>query len=149
MITLQTIKAKQDEILSLISSFEKQTTEYVFPHTEISLKAGERYAGLILGKDGESSYHLILLDSHQSEINWTDALTWAKEQGGELPNRREQALLYANLKEEFEEAWYWSSEQHASYSSYAWCQDFDNGLQYGNGTNHELRARAVRRLIIQ
>jgi len=149
MITLQTIKAKQDEILSLISSFEKQTTEYVFPHTEISLKAGERYAGLILGKDGESSYHLILLDGHQSEINWTDALTWAKEQGGELPNRREQALLYANLKEEFEEAWYWTNEQHASISSSAWYQNFYNGNQINTSKGGELRARAVRRLIIQ
>ncbi len=149
MITLQTIKAKQDEILGMISSFEKQTTEYVFPHTEISLKAGERYSGLILGKDGESSYHLILLDGHQSEVNWADALTWAKEQGGELPNRREQALLYANLKEEFEEAWYWSSEQHASSSSSAWYQDFYNGCQYNITKDHELRARAVRRLIIQ
>ena len=150
MITLEVIEEKQAEISTLISAFKKQSqqVEYVFPETQITLAPGEHYAGLILGKDGESSYHLILLPGEQEEINWTDALAWAKEQGGELPNRREQALLYANLKEEFKEAWYWSNTQHASISICAWCQHFINGGQdYWYKTN-ERRARAVRRLSV-
>ena len=148
MITLEAIEEKQVEISTLISAFKKQSqqVEYVFPETQITLAPGEHYAGLILGKEGESSYHLILLPGEQEEINWSDALTWAKEQGGELPNRREQALLYANLKEEFKEAWYWSNTQHASGSFYAWCQSFSHGYQDYSLKSSELRARAVRRL---
>ena len=150
MITLESIKAKQDEITQLISSYENQSAavEYIFPETEIKLSKGEHYAGLILGKDGESSYHLILLPNEKQDINWGDAVTWAKEQGGDLPTRREQSLLYANLKERFEERWYWSSEQHASHSSCAWCQGFYHGYQYDTNESYELRARAVRRLSV-
>ena len=150
MITLESIKAKQDEITQLISSYENQSAavEYIFPETEIRLSKGEHYAGLILGEDRESSYHLILLPNEKHDINWSDAVTWAKEQGGDIPTRREQALLYANLKEQFEERWYWSSEQHASNSDFAWSQNFDYGTQDTNHKNDELRARAVRRLLV-
>jgi hypothetical protein len=48
----------------------------------------------------------------------------------------------------FDEAWYWSSTQHASVSDYAWCQDFTNGYQSYYLKGYELRARAVRRLPI-
>jgi hypothetical protein len=134
----------------MISTFKKQSqqVEYVFPETQITLAPGEHYAGLILGKDGESSYHLILLPGDQEEINWKDALAWAVEQGGDLPNRREQSLLYANLKEEFKESWYWSNTQHASNSTYAWYQDFDTGFQLYYNKLYDLRARAVRRLLV-
>lgn len=150
MITLQSIKAKQDEISSMISNFEKQSleVEYLFPETQISLKPGEHYAGIILGKDGESSYHLILLPEDKDDISWDSALTWAKEAGGDLPNRREQALLYANLKEHFQAAWYWSNTQRASISVCAWCQYFLNGHQDDYYKRSKLRARAVRRLLV-
>lgn len=120
-----------------------------FPATTIEMKRGEEYAGLILGKDGEVSYHLILLPGAADSINWKDAIKWAEAQGGELPTRREQALLYANLKEQFDGAWYWSSEQRAGDSVYAWCQYFDGGDQGWGGKGDERRARAVRRLIIE
>ena len=60
--------------------------------------------------------------------------------------RREQSLLYANLKSEFEEAWYWSCEEHASDGSYAWGQSFYFGSQSITHKSYEGRARAVRRL---
>lgn len=150
MITLQSIKAKQDEISKMILSFEQQPSEieYLFPETQISLKPDEHYAGLILGKDGESSYHLILLPEDKSDINWDDAIVWAKQQGGDLPNRREQALLYANLKEHFEERSYWSNTQHASSSGFAWFQVFDHGGQDYWDKGYKLRARAVRRVSV-
>jgi hypothetical protein len=45
--------------------------------------------------------------------------------------------------------WYWSSTQHASFSSYAWFQYFYGGHQgYGYGKSAERRARAVRRFPI-
>ncbi|MDE3023631.1 MAG: DUF1566 domain-containing protein, partial [Pseudomonadota bacterium] len=72
---------------------------------------------------------------------------FAEKSGGELPTRSEQSLLFANAKQHFESAWYWSSEAHSS-DGYAWCQDFDHGYQFYDGTNGSLRARAVRRLAI-
>src|SRR5574343_1297718 len=151
-ITLESIKAEHAKIGDLIAAFEKQqeTAALFFPEVTITLAPGEHYAGLILGKDGEPSYHLILLPGQATDITWEKAMKWASKQGGEhvasLPNRREQSLLFANLKEEFEKRSYWSCEAHESDSSWAWCQGFGYGLQGNFNRTYELRARAVRRL---
>lgn len=113
-----------------------------------NLKPGEHYAGLILGKDGKPDYHLILLPGESERVKWDDACKWAKTAGGELPTRREQALLYANLKEEFQPVWYWSGEQHAANPDCAWLQYFGNGGQSYSRKSYQSRARAVRRLEI-
>lgn len=74
-------------------------------------------------------------------------MEWAGEQGGELPNRVECALLFATLKSEFEEKWYWTRETHASDSASAWCQYFDHGSQLNaHKDSIPCPARAVRRL---
>ncbi|WP_175984604.1 DUF1566 domain-containing protein [Burkholderia stabilis] len=111
------------------------------------LAEGELYAGILIGKDGAPSQHIILLPGDANEVNWDDAKAWAASIGGELPTRREQALLYANLPEQFERDWYWSGEAHRE-SGWAWCQDFGYGGQSLNRQRYELRARAVRRLSI-
>lgn len=149
-ITLEKIEKKHSEIAAMIAEFKAQSiTEFVFPETQIELRHGEHYAGLIIGKDGESSYHLILLPGEAESVNWQAAKDWATSIDGELPTRREQSLLYANLKEEFKESWYWSGEQHASDSGDAWCQTFgDGGQSYGSKSSN-FRARAVRRLVIK
>ena len=112
------------------------------------LKPEEHYAGIILGKDGEPDHHLILLAGEAESVNWAQAKDFAAKAGGELPTRREQSLLFANLKEQFQPRWYWSGEQHASYSGYAWIQYFDYGGQNGYHKFINYRARAVRRLVI-
>jgi len=148
-ITLEAIKTEQTKLAELIAAFEAQAKRLIhFPETEIQLHDGEHYAGIILGKDGTPNHHLILLPGDE-KINWNDAKAFAKKAHGELPTRREQSLLYANLKEQFQEAYYWSGEQHASYAGCAWCQNFSSGSQGNLGINYELRARAVRRLVIQ
>jgi len=114
-----------------------------------NLKKGETYAGIILGKNGEPDYHLVLLPGEATDVNWADAKVFAKKAGGELPNRREQSLLYANLKEEFKPNWYWSGEAYASDARYAWYQYFGYGDQYFHHFDFQCRARAVRRLIIE
>jgi hypothetical protein len=146
-LTLESIQAEQSKLAAMIAKFAEQSiTEYIFPRAEIALKLGEHYAGIILGKNGESSYHLILLAESRKSIRWKDALDWAESINGELPTRREQSLLFANLKEQFESEWYWSSEQNATYSSRVWCQFFGIGIQDYYHKTHELIARAVRRL---
>jgi len=113
------------------------------------LKKGEQYAGIILGKNGQSDHHLILLPGQASDVTFAQAQEFATKAGGELPHRREQSLLYANLKEEFEDLWYWSGEQHAAHSDFAWFQHFYDGFQSDVHEGFKLRVRAVRRLIIQ
>ena len=112
------------------------------------LKQGEYYAGIILGKDGEPDYHLILLPGEAESVNWRDANEFSEKAGGELPTRREQSLLYTNLKEQFQSLYYWSGEQHVAFSGPAWCQGFGYGYQDYYGKSAELRARAVRRSVI-
>ena len=150
-VTLEEIKAEQANVAKLIAKFEAQAQSrtMAFPRSSISLAPGEEYAGVILGKEGAPSYHLILLPGDKDDLSWSAAKKWAAEIGGELPTRREQALLFANLKEHFEEAWYWSREQHASGSDCAWYRNFDDGGQGDYGKTSKLRARAVRRLEIQ
>jgi hypothetical protein len=112
-----------------------------------NLKPGEIYAGLILGQNGAPDHHLVLLPGETSAA-WPKAKAWAKEQGGELPTRREQSLLFANCKDEFKADWYWSGEAYGDGKTYAWYQYFDNGNQGDIHHDNVRRARAVRRLII-
>ena len=111
-----------------------------------NLQEGEIYAGLILGKDGAADYHLFLQPGEATGVKWQAAMDWAKKLGHSLPTRAEQALLFANLKHEFEPRYYWSSEPAGP--SDAWGQDFNDGRQDLNGRSYEGRARAVRRLEI-
>lgn len=115
---------------------------------EENLKDGEVYAGRLLGKNGAPDQHIILLPTEAVDQSWGSCKAWAESQGGELPTRREQSLLFANLKAEFQPRWYWSGEQHADYSVYAWNQRFNGGYQGLNRKSYEGRARAVRRIII-
>lgn len=147
-ITLEQIEAKQTELADLIAKLKSRSKpiQYSIPAAVISLAPGERYAGLVLDDNGEPSHHLVLLPGEADEVERQEAKDWAEKQGGELPTRREQALLYANLRSEFKPAWYWSNEAHGDAS--AWCQHFGNGTQYCYHQSYERRARAVRRLSI-
>jgi len=115
---------------------------------EQNLQAGEIYAGIVLGQNGEGDHHLFLLPAKTEPLNWEDAKTWAKSAGGSLPTRSEQAILYGNLKNEFETTWHWSNEQDADGYAYAWLQNFNDGYQYCGLKSYKFRARAVRRLLI-
>ena len=108
--------------------------------------AGGIYAGIMRGIDGAPDEHLVLLPGAANDVTWEAASEWAKAEGGDLPTRREQRLLLINLKDQFEEDWYWSSEQAGP--SHAWGQYFGHGTQYYNYRSYEGRARAVRRLEI-
>lgn len=111
-----------------------------------NMQEDEIYAGLVLG---EKDYHLFLKTAQPSkQLTWQEAIGWAEIIGGSLPTRQEQAILYGNLKHEFEPRWYWSNEQHADYSDYAWVQYFSYGGQFILRKSNEFRARAVRRVYI-
>jgi hypothetical protein len=113
------------------------------------LKEGESYAGLILGKEGTPDYHLVLLADDAGDVSWPTAREWAAGRGGDLPTRRELSLLFANLREQFERTWYWSSEHHETRAQLVWGQNFASGIQTVYGRPYRGHARAVRRVPIQ
>ena len=151
-LTLEAIQAKQNELAELIAKFKIQTsaptepTTLVVPEAYIELQPGERYAGSVLDGDGCVSHHLVLLPGQADSVNWHAAKAWAAERGATLPNRQEQALLYANLKGCFEANWYWSCEAYADNGAYDWNQYFNGGGQDFDRQSYEGRARAVRRV---
>lgn len=115
-----------------------------------NLRPGEHYAGIVLGRGEEDDYHLFLLPGEAEAVTWQEAKAFSSLVGGELPTRREQALLFANLRDQFKPDWYWywSSEQHASHSGCAWGQSFANGCQGYDPKCDKFRARAIRRVPI-
>lgn len=113
--------------------------------TQPELKEGETYGGAIINPNG-SGHHFILLPGDKDNINWNDAMAWAKELGGDLPNRVEQSLLYGQSKDQFKLGWYWSNTQHASISDCAWYQYFNDGYQDDWSKLTRFNARAVRRV---
>ena len=112
------------------------------------LAEGEIYAGLIGNANGEA-YHLILLPGDNDGATWQAQLEWAKSIGGDLPNRAEQAMLWADHRAQFRKDWYWSNETHHENSNYAWCQNLDDGYQTSSHKSYERRACAVRREAIE
>ena len=116
------------------------------------LAEGETYIGAIGDKNGDV-YHLILLPGDNDDASWKKQMAWAKKIGGDLPNKLEQAMLFAHARDQFKRDWYWSNQNYVNSegkeeTAYAWYQNFDYGHQSYNGEDDELRARAVRRLPI-
>ena len=107
------------------------------------LNPGEIYIGRI------NDQHIVLLPGDNDDANWQDALDWAKSIGGDLPNRIEQSMLWANHRDQFQEDWYWSNETYERNPAYAWYQYFSIGDQNDvRKDSSSCRARAVRRIFI-
>jgi len=148
MTTIEIIEQKQDEINRLIASLKAFNSAFPRTINKPELKAGEIYIGTVINADG-TGHHAILLPGDKDDGNWQSAMDWAKEKGGDLPNRIEQAMLFANHKGEFQEDVYWSNTTHHKESEWAWCQTFDSGYQSSYHKSDDCcRARAVRRLEI-
>lgn len=104
---------------------------------------GGLFAGLITKPDGMHCAVVLLADKPAKRLTWKQAMAWAKKLKAELPARPASALLYANLKPEFEPSWHWTCEEFDS--SDAWLQNFYYGFQKFNGyKSFEAHARAVR-----
>ena len=151
-ITLEAIEAKQTELSLLIAKFKEQpatpaTTQWVFPEVAIDLQPGERYAGAVLDEFGHLMHHLVLMAPRsENKLKWQSACDWAESMGGDLPDRQEQALLYANCKPHLKPEWHWSSETHEDDASYAWRCGFGNGFQTISLKSYEGAAVLVRRV---
>ena len=110
---------------------------------------GGIYAGITRGEDGQPDAHLILCPTvPDKRLAWKQASEWATtiEHDGHadyrVPTRTESALLYANLRDQLDPAWYWTGKQYSAGS--AFFQYFFYGTQNLNGKKYEGRVRAVR-----
>ena len=124
------------------ASTPKQTDE-LLKIGDHHFKLGGKYAGISAGEDGKPDHPLALL-SHKADkpMTWDEATKWAASFGDDarLPTKREAALLYANLPDEFDKSdWHWTSTPY-SYSD-AWMQYFDDG---GQGNSHQSSKRLCR-----
>ena len=121
-----------------------QKTDTALPQIGAAFEGGI-YAGLTIHDNTPMA--LVLLAGDVEDKQWKDAITWAKDQGGELPSRFDALVLFTNLRSEFKDYDYWLATPDAGDDA-AWCQDFDGGGQFYWHKDSELRARAVRRVII-
>ena len=111
------------------------------PALKQPLEAGI-FAGVITLPDGRHYAVVLLADKPAKRLAWKDAMDWAESVGGHLPTRPIAAMLFANAKDQFEEAWHWTSESWDG--SCAWYQNFVTGGQGNGHESYEGRARAVR-----
>ena len=100
------------------------------------------FAGITTKPEGTHCAVVLLADKPAKDVTWKQAGAWAKKLGAELPARPVSALLFANLKDQVEVRWHWTSEEFDS--SYAWIQDFNYGYQNDGVKSYGGLARAVR-----
>ena len=100
------------------------------------------FAGLTTTKAGAHCAVILLTDKPEGLLTWKKAMNWAEKLDAALPTRADSALLFANLKDQFDPHWHWTSEELDGSS--AWHQGFGYGLQGNVHKSFEGRARAVR-----
>ena len=148
-ITLETIQARQDELVAMIAAFNASKTTINLPAATIELHPGEGYAGLVLHDDGTPSHHLVLMAARPTKrLVWQAAKDWAAEVGGTLPTRREQSLIYAHCRTHVKHGSHWSSEVFETDTCHAWYCCFDKGGQHYCRKSFLECAVAVRRIPI-
>ena len=112
-----------------------------------NLHLGERHIGTILSDDGHG-HHIIRLPYDQDKrLTWQEAMEYAEQEGAELPDRVEGALLYAKREaDEYAAEYHWTREQLAGHESYAWLQSFGYGSQSLIHKDFKYRVVLVRRI---
>ncbi len=106
---------------------------------------GGLYAGITVHDNRPMA--LVLLPGDE-KLNWKDAGAWAEKAGGTLPSKVDSLILFQNLKSEFKDECYWTSEVHPSNAACAFIQGFALGSQLSARKVSDYRARAVRRVAI-
>jgi len=114
--------------------------------------------GIMAGQDGKPDYLLISAEKKHHHVGaafaemqeYPKGLTIDGHNDFKMPTRKEQRVQWANAKPgQFEGAYYWSCEQSAYDSAYAWSQNFNHGNQYYWHKGYKYRGCAVRRVPIR
>lgn len=148
IITLESLKAEQNRLSALIAQYEAQPVKWDRP-LQVSiprLDKGEHWAGTLITPSRRE--HIIVMPDDFDPAPHEIQMERARSVGGELCDRVEGALAFAELRELFHQAVYWTRELHVSDPDYAWTQDFTTGAQLNWDTSSKLRARAFRRIKI-
>lgn len=153
-ITLDDIQAEHNRLGVLIAALShnakpaSQPVLLIVPEACITRHPGEHYSGAVLNDDGTVKHHLVVMaDRPDGDLTWDAAMAWAEKVGGSLPDRQEQALIFANCKPHMKQVWHWSGEQHKDEASYAWgCDYFYAGYQDTSHKSAAGAAVAVRRV---
>jgi len=111
------------------------------------LDKGEIWIGGIILPD-RTTRHTILLPGEHKGLDFDKAQEYCKKLGGSAPERIEQGLAFKFHQKEFRPVAYWSCEQSAIRSSWAWGQHFCDGSQTSGTKSLKLAVRAVRRVVI-
>ena len=149
IITLETIQARQDELVAMIAAFNAAKTTINLPAITIELRPGEHYAGLVLRDDGAPSHHLVLMATRPAQrMPWRQAKDWVLSINGAQPTPHEAVLIHVHCRNYIEPGGYWLSEASEHDPAYAWVYYFSTGSQYWIQKFSEARAIAVRRIPI-
>jgi len=76
----------------------------------------------------------------------SSAVPITQHYSAEAPAQTHHEAFQEGGSEAFEDSWYWSSTQYSPGN--AWYQTFDDGLQFNDHKDVELRARAVRKFTV-
>jgi hypothetical protein len=119
--------------------------------------AGDAHAGLIYGGIPPGDAKPIWFLAAPKSMDHFNAASWATEQGGALPTRKEGDYLTTlkgkggaftelfNRGVSFPAGAVWLAEPSTDYRFSAWCQRLSDGDQFNNGWNLELPVLCVRR----
>jgi hypothetical protein len=156
--TIQIDVPKSALVDAFLEKVARASLERDFPMTEMQSRAAPLpaigaawphfeglYAGITIHQDMP---HALVLLPGEDNLPWEKAKAWASERDGMLPSRFDGLVLFKNLKAQFKEAWYWTSDEYAPDADYAWIQDFDYGVQVTSRKSSDYRCRAVRRVAI-
>jgi len=108
------------------------------------LAEGDTYLCGLVDANGDVE-HTVLLLGDNDDASQADQFAWAQSLGGDLPNRIEQAVMFAKFRDRFQRDAYWSNEICEWDTSCAWGQYFGDGFQGYGHKSAALRAVAVRR----
>ena len=96
--------------------------------------------------EGRKSINGLEVSDNLGHMNWHEAIVACKKLGAEwrLPTKDELNMIYKNREEVggFASFYYWSSTEFGN--SYAWLQNFPNGLQTNLLKSNDFYVRAVR-----
>jgi hypothetical protein len=112
------------------------------------LNEGEIYIGAFINADGTGTHCILLPKEQEFEPDtWQNQMAKAALIGADLPTRAELVIMYEQFPSEFKKTWHWSNTTDRDGDQWAWFHTFGNGDQDYYDKTHELRARAVRRVL--
>ena len=112
--------------------------------------AAKKVAGALSYNDGLANTKAMAA-AGSPLAKWAQALRIGDLDDWYVPSRLEALVLFGERDAigDLVRGWYWTSTQYAGDDAYAWYQYFYYGAQDNHPKYHQLRARAVRRFLIQ